>query len=381
MKRTAMVIVAAVLAAGTGVWLRAQESDSPQTRPRGAELTTKIYDVRLLLAEHRDTSYKGLVLTVGDGDMALSGDRSAAASGLFGAGSGGGAGAGSSGLYGVAPQGEPLAPAMAEIVASVQSLTGDEIWLDHMEATVKALGSRLVIHQTAEGHKMVAQAIAQLHAMANEQVVVDAVWVRSDGADKAHRLGGSDEPAAPRTMAPDALAKADLAWRGRVTCFNAQQSYALAGRSQLAVVGFGVLAGEINGTIKVTGDPIAGPATQPAVKPEDKKPAVTFNVNSVTVPIVRMAHVGMAMDVRPVLGHDRKNCFVEISGVINRSRTDKPSPIDKAALTPMDFDAQVFAASATVPLGQWVIVTGCTVSEGLGKGEMYLAIRATRIEP
>jgi mRNA interferase MazF len=166
-------------------------------------------------------------------------------------------------------------------------------------------------------------------------VVVDARWVLLDS-----------ESLDPVTL--EELTGAASGARGRIACTSGQLVHLAAGERRVVATG----------AVPVVGGGIG-------YQPE-----------------IATANVGIVLEVRPTVAHDRKTAVLDVRNIVTQWRKPgTPIKVDGDATARVDrvvMPTQQFAATMRVPIGRPVLIGGITLAPTDGQSkELYLVIQTS----
>jgi len=238
------------------------------------------------------------------------------------------------------------------------------------DAVIKVLGNLLVIRQTEENHKRIAETLDAVRTAARlpALVTIEARWLVADEkalARLAPARGGRSSPV--REVDEAALDKADLAvpYRGRITCFSGQAVHTFAGRAQAVLV--------------------------------DMIPVVSSDAVAYR-PVMKVIQWGPVLEACTTILPDAKTAVLEVDSTVSElvelrerktraiARSNPPNIIQPIeAIDCPDFLAHKLRTTVKVPLDKLVLVGGLSVACGAADAKaprderdaMYLLVKVT----
>jgi len=280
------------------------------------------------------------------------------------------AGGGGAGLFSVASTlvGDQAAIASTlspEVVTEVIQRTIDpENWEESGgRGKITSVGALLVVTQTAENQKKIAELLEQFRAQ-RQMVAIEARWVLLDDAQVAQLVPEGAKRTVPLEITPAALAAADakVIYRGWITCFDRQRVHVVTGKAQIYIAGATpVVSDGAVGWDAQIGSTLMGAMVEivPALSPDGK--AVTVDLQS---------HVSEAD------GESRKTSITAAVG------GKSPGTGTGTGTATVDIDLpqwllQTFSTSIRMPLGKPVLIGGMTSPMAANGKVVYLILEVT----
>ena len=273
-------------------------------------------------------------------------------------------GGGGSGLFSAQTVGDQaaisstLSPEVVEEV--IQRTIISESWEDEGgRAKIIRVGALLVVTQTAENQKKIAELLEQFRAQ-RQMVAIEARWVLLDDAQVAQLVPEGAKRTVPLEITPAALAAADakVIYRGQITCFDRQRVHLVTGKAQVYVAdAIPVVAESAVGWDAQINSILMGAMVEivPALSPDGK--AVTLDLQS---------HVSEAG------GENRKATLNSAIG-----GKDQNGNTAKADIELPEFLLQTFSTSVRMPLGKPVLIGGMTSPMASNGKVVYLILEVT----
>ena len=240
--------------------------------------------------------------------------------------------------------------------AAQPSASGDK-------ARLRMLGTSMVILQTEENHKRIAELLTQLRKEAGplRLVTVRANWLLLDPADVDGILkskSGDGKSATVQEVDLSALEKSagkSIRYRGQTTCFNGQTTHIASGRGRTVVHGLQAVVGQ-------------------GVGMQD--------------PIVSLVHSGAILQLTPLLSPDGATAVLDVQSVVSESdptppqaaaSTSQPAPFEHHGVDRLNMIVHQLKTSLRLPTNKPVLVGGMTLEPSTrsdGK-QLYLVLEVT----
>ena len=333
------------------------EQDAKAVEAKKVEpLVVRMYNVQDLMMG-RDTRYTGPVPPThpdAGGSASLYAAQQAQ-------GGGGGAGLFSAAAAVVGDQAAIASTLSPEVVTEVIQRTIDpENWEDSGgRAKIIRVGALLVVTQTAENQKKIAELMEQFRAQ-RQMVAIEALWVLLDDAQVSTLAPEGAKRTAPIEITPAALqaAGAKVIYRGQITCFDRQKVHLVTGKTQTyladatPVVAEGSVSWEAHINSFLMGAMIE---MVPALSPDGK--AVTVDLQS---------HISEAA------GESRKS---SLSAAV--AGKDQGGATAKADIELPEVLLNTFSTSIRMPLGKPVLIGGTTSPMAVNGKVVYLILEAS----
>jgi hypothetical protein len=284
-----------------------------------------------------------------------SGGSGGGGGGLFGSGGGGAAGGRRGG-----PPDSPEGQRLDQLAELVRTGIAHGSW--YMGGgSVTHFGRRLVVVQTRDNHQLVQGLLDELRAHPPRQVRLDVIWATLRPDDLARLIvtptGASPSPAALVDL--DALQRLGgaIAWRGHVTCANAQRARLCCGRARTV--------------------------------PTQIDSVMIDNNNSAYVSKSQELLDGAMIDLLPSLSPDARMVTIDVNSEVTRFGPAPQSPPFElptpaggvAKIDRLNLGVQTLATSVRGPTDA-AIVMGATSDPDAPPGEsrqLYLIVRASEL--
>jgi hypothetical protein len=234
------------------------------------------------------------------------------------------------------------------------------------KARLRMLGTALVVLQTDENHKRIAELLTQLRKEAGPLriVTVRADWLLLDPADAdgiVKRKAGDAKSGAVHEVdlaAFEKLAGQSVRYRGLTTCFNGQTTHVASGRARTVVHDLEAVTGEGVGLYS---------------------------------PRVALIHAGAILQVTPLLAADGATALVDVQSVVSESgntnaTTEMPRPATTLPLDPsrntidkLDMIVHQLKTSLRLPTNKPFLIGGMTLEPSTtsdGK-QLYLVLEVS----
>jgi hypothetical protein len=380
----AAVILASLAASHSAI---AQQEPATVKKQKGDALKLVTYEVGDLVVNVPDYSL------VGEGGLSAMQSGGGGGGGFGGGGGGFGGGGGAPGVF-VAPN------VQAGSVGGDQQITIDglsraivntiapDTWNEEANATgrIQALGSVLIVSQTAEVHNAIEVLLNELRrgSATRRTVSIDARWLLLDSDDLDRLVTTNDQ--GERTIDPKVLAeftRHPTSLRGITNCFSGQSVYLISGTRRNVVSSF----------IPVVGS-VELPESDMMFVSDSSKPRIVFTQfgggnsgaqggfggRSVGYqPIIEKPNFGVTMEIRPTLVLDAKAAVIDLKSMVTFPGQE-PATVEAAAAPGMPsvdrlaIQSQELATTLRVPLGEPVLVGGMTYlasspEEGMPPGD------------
>ncbi|MCX5656082.1 MAG: hypothetical protein NTY65_15705 [Planctomycetota bacterium] len=251
-----------------------------------------------------------------------------------------------------------LSPEVVEEV--IHRTINSEGWEDEGgRAKIIRVGALLVVTQTAENQKKIAELLEQFRAQ-RQMVAIEARWVLLDDAQVAQLVPEGAKRTVPLEIPPAVLAAADakVIYRGQITCFDRQRVHLVTGKAQVYVAdATPVVAESAVGWDAQINSILMGAMVEivPALSPDGK--AVTLDLQS---------HVSEAG------GENRKATLNSAIG-----GKDQNGNTAKAEIELPEFLLQTFSTSIRMPLGKPVLIGGMTSPMAANGKVVYLILEVS----
>ncbi len=249
---------------------------------------------------------------------------------------------------------EVQASAVRDVVAA---MFGRELAPD---GDVHLVGRVITVRQTEAVHRKVQQFLADLRKQLVDvpTVTVRARWVRLTAEQLAKIAGAPGATSPPRVPAAVLKEAAEFA-RGSIACLDRQTVRLLTGRAETVIsdVDMPVTKG-VTGLDPLISDILWGPAL-------DVTPVLAADGRSVTVNVVSVA------------SRRRKITRVKLSLPKSMGRR----PAGDLAVDVLEYDVDTFATTASLPLGEAVLIAGGLVADPPGGGGVHLVLTVTAPAP
>jgi len=274
------------------------------------------------------------------------------------------AGGGGAGLFSGPPSvGDATAIASTlspEVVTEVIQRTIDpENWEDvGGRGKITSVGALLVVTQTAENQKKIAELLEQFRAQ-RQMVAIEARWILVDDAQVAKLMPDAGKQTVPVEVTDAALAasQAKVIYRGRITCFDRQRVHVVTGKAQVYVAGATpVVSDGAVGWDAQIGSALMGAMVEivPALSPDGK--AVTVDLQS---------HVSEAG------AESRKT---SITAAVGGKGPDTGTGTATADIDLPQWLLQTFSTSIRMPVGKPVLIGGMTSPTAADGKVLYLVL-------
>lgn len=268
------------------------------------------------------------------------------------AGAGGGLFAGATAIGDAAAMASALNTEV--LIAVIMRTVDTENWEDSGgRGKIDSVGPLLVITQTAENQKKIAELLDQFRA-AKQMVTIEARWVLLDDAQVAKLIPEGGKRTVPVEVAPGALvaAEAKVIYRGQITGFDRQKVHVATGKVQRYVENATPVVAEN----AIGWDPQLGALLMGAVL--EITPALAPDGKSATLDLE--SHISEAGDMRT------KTFTGAVSGEKGESA--------KADIDLPEWLVHTFRTTLRVPLDKPVLIGGMTAPKAADGKVLYLIL-------
>jgi len=230
-------------------------------------------------------------------------------------------------------------------------------WKDDERVKIDRVGALLVVTQTLENQTKIAELLEQFR-IARPMVAIEAKWVLLEDAQVPKLFGAAG---AKRTVPPIvteaafAEAKAQVIYRGQITCFDRQTVHIASGRAQTLMLDLEPVVAEA----AVGWDPTLNPLLWGALL--ELTPALSPDRKSVTMKVHSMITEGKEVTTR----------------TIEASVGDKAVPPTKGEVDLPEFLMHTFRTTVQAPLDKGVLIGGMTSPEALDGKVLYLILEVS----
>lgn len=279
-------------------------------------------------------------------------------------------GGGEQGLFGGIKQGSPETAAAEPtvtpeaITALIMETVAPESWRDKggSAGALRFLGTQLIVTQTPDAHKLIADLLEQLNAGGAHMVAIRAQWVTFSPAELREifaRAGQQDGGGAIAEVADNLLRDDNVYSQGQTLGYNGQTVHIASTRGKTVVTDM---------------SPVVGTN------------AVGYDLSTTVI------QSGVALQVTPHVMNDGQTVALDLRSIV--SEVDRSA--DRAAAMPQtqpvterqamlmvdqpSVIAQQFSTTVRVPAGKKILIGGMTLDSAADAGgarQLYLVVEAT----
>ena len=230
-------------------------------------------------------------------------------------------------------------------------------WEEDERVKIDRVGALLVVMQTLENQTKIAELLEQFR-IARPMVAIEAKWVLLEDAlvPKLFGAAGAKRTVPPIVMeAALAEVKAQVVYRGQITCFDRQTVHVASGRAQTLMTDLEPVVAEA----AVGWDPTLNPLLWGALL--EVTPALSPDRKSVTMKVHSMITEGKEVTTRTV----------------EASVGDKAVPPTKGEVDLPEFLMHTFRTTVQAPLDKGVLIGGMTSPEAVDGKVLYLILEVS----
>jgi len=252
------------------------------------------------------------------------------------------------------------------LVDLIQRTVDPDSWIENGgRGKIDRVGALLVVTQTAENHKKIAELLEQFRTD-RPMIAIEARWMLLDDAQVAQIV---PEDAAKRTVPIQVTAaalneaKATVVYRAQVTCFDRQMTHMVSGQAQTWMADVTPVVAEA----AVGWDPIISNALWGALL--EVTPALTPGGNSVILKLHSCITEG-SMRTKQVT-----------SAILSSSSGAKDNPagagVAKADIELPEFLLHTFRTTVRAPLDKGILIGGMTSPKATDGKVLYLFLQVS----
>jgi hypothetical protein len=272
---------------------------------------------------------------------------------------------------GATSSGNPNQITVESLVNLIQEVVAPDTWaVAGGQARIQQLGSALVVSQTDQVHREIANLLDQLRngSATRRTVSLDARWLLlvSDELDQLLTPDKSDEGKIDRHFL-DELTRRSTSLRGATRCFSGQAVYIISGTQRSFVSSYIPVVGSVEPPqprvlYAVDRSAAEGQATFTQFGGEGGAGA---NRSVGYQPIITTPNFGATLEVRPTLTVGGNDAVVDLRSTVTFPSTEQQAadagammgvpPVDRVAI-----QLQKLATTLRMPLGEPILVGGMT---------------------